>query len=79
MNGEDMTAARYRLGIIWRLGRPVSHSELGRILRLGANDVGAAVRDYERGKSRITGPIAVALLMMLAGAIPPDEIPTPDD
>ena len=75
MTGDDMHAARGRLGHLWGFGRPLRASELGRVLRLSGRDPGASVRDYERGTTKISGPVSVAVEMMLAGAIPPDGIP----
>ena len=71
MTGDELYAARRTLGEMWGLGRPLHASELGRALRLGGRDPGESIRDYERGKTRITGPVSVAVEMMLAGAKPP--------
>ena len=71
MSPEELHAARRALGELWGLGRPLHASELGRALRLGGRDPGESIRDYERGKTRITGPVSVAVEMMLAGAKPP--------
>jgi hypothetical protein len=49
-------------------------AEMGRALRLGGRDPGASIRDYERGTTRISGPMSVALDMMLKGALPPDGL-----
>ena len=75
MTGDEMHDARGRLGQLWGFGRPLRASELGRVLRLSGRDPGASIRDYERGKTAISGPLSVAVEMMLAGAIPPDGIP----
>lgn len=72
MTGDELRDARATLGEMWGLGRPLMMSELGRVLRLGGRDPGASIRDYERGKTRISGPMALALEMMLAGAKPPE-------
>jgi hypothetical protein len=50
-------------------------SELGRALRLGGKRPGDSIRDYERGKTPISGPITVAVSMFLAGCLPPDGVP----
>jgi hypothetical protein len=71
----ELYAARRTLGEMWGLGRPLRASEMGRVLRLGGRDPGASIRDYERGKTKISGPLSVAVEMMLAGAKPPDGIP----
>ncbi len=67
MTGEELRHARARLGALWRLGRPVALTELGRILGLEGRDQGATVRDWERGKSPIRGPTALAVRAMLDG------------
>lgn len=71
MSPEELHAARRSLGELWGKGRPLKASELGRALRLGGRDPGESIRDYERGKTRISGPMSVAVEMMLAGAKPP--------
>lgn len=78
MTPQDLTEARRTLGELWGLGRPLFASELARALRLGGRDPGETIRDYERGKTRISGPVSVAVEMMLAGAAPPDGTPAPD-
>lgn len=71
MSPDNLYEARRVLGEMWGLGRPLKASELGRALRLGGRDPGESIRDYERGKTRISGPMSVAVEMMLAGAKPP--------
>ena len=75
MTGDELHASRATLGQLWNKGRPLHASELGRALRLGGRDPGASVRDYERGKTKISGPMSVAVEMMLNGALPPGGIP----
>lgn len=65
----DMRAARAALGEMWSLGRPLKASEMGRLLGLKGRDPGAQVLKWERGEP-ITGPVRVAVEMMLDGAIP---------
>lgn len=72
MTGDELRAARSRLGELWGLGRPLKMAELGRVLGLGGRDPGANVRDYERGTTRISGPLALAVDLMLDGARPVD-------
>ena len=72
LTGRDIRAARGILGRLWGLGRPLRMSEMGRALRLSGSDVGRSIRDYERDKTRITGPLSVAVEMMVHGAPPPD-------
>lgn len=73
MTGDDLYNARRALGELWGLGRPLHMAEMGRALRLGGKDVGASIRDYER-KDTVSGPISVAVDMMLKGAPPPDPL-----
>jgi len=40
-------------------------AEMGTLLRLSGDDPGASIRDYERGKTRITGPISLAVELLL--------------
>lgn len=75
MTPDELRDARRTLGELWGLGRPLHASELGRVLRLGGRDPGESVRDYERAKTRISGPMSVAVEMMLRGALPPDGVP----
>jgi hypothetical protein len=75
MTGDELHASRATLGRLWGKDRPLRASELGRALRLGGRDPGASIRDYERGKTPVSGPLSVAVEMMLGGAIPPDGIP----
>jgi hypothetical protein len=74
MNGSDLHAARGTLGRLWGLRRPLKMVELGRALRLAGSDPGRSIRDYERGKTRISGPMSVAVEMMLQGSLPPDHM-----
>lgn len=62
--------ARYVLGHQWGLDRPLSLSEFGRVLRFSGHRPGDTVRDYERGKSPVSGPMSLAIELMLAGARP---------
>lgn len=75
MTSATLYDARATLGQLWGKGRPLHASELGRALRLSGRDPGASVRDYERGRTPISGPISVAVQMMLNGALPPDGVP----
>jgi hypothetical protein len=77
MIGHELCEARRALGEKWGLGRPLTPLEMGRLLRLAGNDPGASILDYERGRSRISGPMSVAVAMMLDGAVPPDGVPVP--
>ena len=75
MTPEQLYNARSTLGKLWGKDRPLHASELGRALRLGGRDPGESIRDYERGKTAISGPLSVAVEMMLAGMLPPDGVP----
>jgi len=75
MTGEEMKEARRVLGRMWGKGRPLHGSELGRALQMTGIDPGQSIRDYERGTTRISGPIATAVTMFLAGMLPPNGIP----
>lgn len=70
MTGDELRQARSILGERWGLERPLKMSEMGRALRLAGRDPGESIRDYERGKTPIGGPISVAVEMMLDGAMP---------
>ena len=67
MTPQDMRAARGRIGELWDLGRPLRMTELGRLLGLQGRDVGATIRDWERGKSPISGPASLAVRALLEG------------
>lgn len=67
MTGEEMRGARDQLGELYGLERPLTMAELGRLIRLGGRDPGAGVRDYERGSTRISGPLSLALELLVAG------------
>lgn len=70
MTGDQVRDARRQLGEAWGLGRALHMAELGRVLGLGGRDPGESIRDYERGATRVSGPMALALELMLAGARP---------
>ena len=74
MTGSDIEAAKKALGEIWGLSRPLHNFELARALRLGGRDPGRSVQDWITDKTRVTGPVQVAIGMMLDGAKPPDPL-----
>ncbi len=74
MTPEQLRDARDTLGTLWGLGRPLKMSEMGRALGLGGRDPGESIRDYERGKTAISGPVANLTRCYLAGMIPPDGL-----
>ena len=71
MTGPELRDARATLAKMWNLEQPVSMADMGRLLRLKGRDPGATIRDWER-RDGPTGPAAVAVHLMLAGALPPD-------
>lgn len=72
MTPEQMRDARRKLGEAWGLGRPLTMSEMGSALRLKGKDPGNSIRDYETGKTTISGPLSVAIDLMLTGARLPE-------
>ena len=70
MTPAELRDARATLGHMWGLGRVLRMSEMGRALRLTGRDVGQSVMDWERGHTRISGPVSVAVEAMLAGFRP---------
>jgi hypothetical protein len=72
ISAEDLYDARRTLGEAWGLDRPLSLEEMARILRLSGRDPGASLRDYERGKTQISGPLSLAVELLLAGGRPPE-------
>lgn len=70
MSPDEVRTARATLGEIYGLGRPLKASELGRLLRLSGRDPGRHILDLESGKHPASGPIIVALELMLAGGKP---------
>jgi|GEM_PF-1178896 len=74
--GAEIIIAKTRLGEMWGLSRALHNFELARALRLGGRDPGRSVQDWITGKTKVTGPVQVAIEMMLAGAMPPDPLDT---
>lgn len=74
MTGEELRTARATLGQMWGLGRPLRMAEMGRALGLGGRDPGESIRDYERGKTKISGPVDRLVRLYLAGVLPPDGL-----
>ncbi len=70
MTPSQLRDARDTLGRMWGYNRPLHMSEMGRALRLHGRDPGRAIRDYERGTTKISGPLSLAVELMLAGANP---------
>lgn len=76
MTPEQFREARNTLGHMWGLGRPLRMAEMGRALGLGGRDPGSSIRDYERGKTPISGPLSNLVRVYLGGALPPDGLST---
>jgi hypothetical protein len=74
MSGAQVRKASATLGRLYGLERPLYAAELGRLLRLTGRDPGQTVLNWESGKRAISGPVAVAVELMLAGALPPIEV-----
>lgn len=74
MTPDEMRDARGTLGELWGLSRPLKMSEMGRALGLGGRDPGESIRDYERGRTTISGPVRNLVRLYLAGALPPDGL-----
>ena len=74
MTGAQMRDARATLGEAWGLGRPLKMAEMARACRLGGRDPGATIRDYEDGKTKISGPLSLVVEMYLAGVRPPQGV-----
>ena len=70
MSAEQFRAARDKLGALWGLERPLTQMEMARVLRLGGERPDQSIRAYERNKTPISGPISLALELLLAGAQP---------
>ncbi len=77
MTPAELVAARKQLGELYGLGRAVLSDEMGRLLRLAGKDPGQAIHDYERGKTRISGPISLCVEMLLEGGWRTHPIPPP--
>lgn len=63
--------AKARLGHMWGLGRELTNSELGRALKLSEETwPGSHISKLISKKATLTGPIEVAIGMMLDGGVP---------
>lgn len=74
MTAGELRQARATLGQSWGLGRPLMAAELGRACRLGGADPGQSIIDYEKGVTKIGGPLSALIALYLAGMIPPDGL-----
>lgn len=71
MTPADLIAARFTLGHLWGMDRPLMMTEMGRALGLGSADPGQSIRDWERGKREIPGPVAALVGLYVRGVLPP--------
>ena len=71
MTPADITEARGRLGAMYGLNRPVSMSELGKILILSNARPNQTVMQWESGLREISGPVCFAVTALLDGYRPP--------
>jgi hypothetical protein len=74
MTPDQLRDARKALGLAWGFGRPLHMSEMGRACRLSGKDPGQSIRDYEAGKTRISGPLSALIELYLRGAMPADGL-----
>lgn len=65
MKPHDVRRARTELGELWGLGRHLTAAELARVLRLRGSSADKTILDYESGKTDPSGPVQVALELML--------------
>jgi hypothetical protein len=75
MTPDEMKDARAQLGVIWGKKRPISKAAMGRALGLGGSDPGQSIHDYERGTTKISGPISRLVRIYLRGVLPEDGVP----
>lgn len=66
----DIAQVRKDLGEKWGLHRPLTKQELGRALALSPKYGGEHIAKIEAGKTTVSGPVEVAIRMMLKGAKP---------
>lgn len=74
MTGDDIRAAREALGELWGVGRALSPIELARAVGLSPTNGNDHVLNMERGKSKVSGPIAILIGLYLRGTAPPDDL-----
>ena len=75
MSGNQLSAARHHLGLVWGLERPLTREEMGACLQLSARNLDTAIRDYERGKSARTDRMAEDVTTLLDRKVPPPWLP----
>jgi hypothetical protein len=67
MTPSEITDARLDIGLAWGLKRPLQKVELGALLGYVNRDMGAAVADWETGRTRPPGPALTAIQALLDG------------
>lgn len=70
VTGRELAQARRQLGNRWGLGRDLTLGELGAVLRLKSSNAWGTVESWEAGKREPSGPVTVAIELMLDGADP---------
>jgi hypothetical protein len=69
---QFVSNAMVTLGDAWGLGRPLTNAEMGRALKLSDKRwAGSHIHKLVNADATLTGPIEVAIAMMLDGAVPP--------
>jgi len=66
----SISEVRRELGLLWGLDRTLTKVELARALSLSPDHGADHIARLEKGKTTMSGPIEVALRMMLSGAKP---------
>jgi hypothetical protein len=75
MTGDDIRAARVELGRMWKAGGgSLTAQELVRALGLSEEHGTDHVYNMEKGKTAVSGTIAMLLRIYLGGAVPPDDV-----
>jgi hypothetical protein len=69
-DAEIVADARQELGDLWGFDRALTRAELGRALDLSPKFGGSHISKLEKGLTNLSGPIKVAMFMMLDGALP---------
>lgn len=73
MTGPEIADAREKLGQRWGLGRGLTALEMSRALGLSPTNGDDHVKNMEKEKTKVSGPIAVLVKLYLDGAVPPVE------
>ena len=73
MDGQDIAAARAKLGQDWGIGRELTRPEFARALGLSPTNGNDHILNLESGKSKVTGPIELLVRHYLNGVVPFDD------